>query len=146
MDDKKNNATCKICGKEYYSCLSCNDQKRLYPWKMYTDTSEHYKIFQIIHGYSIGLYDKKEAKEKLDNVDLSDLNSFRDNIKNVINGIRKKENHLQEDVVVNSPIKEENSTVDVNNKNQFNKKREKFVNENKNIMNDTKDSTDGNTD
>lgn len=84
---EKNNAVCSICGKGYYMCISCKDTMRLHPWKIYTDTSEHYKIFQIIRGYSTKVYDIKEAQEKLKNVDLSDLEEFNDNIKATIKKI-----------------------------------------------------------
>ena len=83
----KKNATCSICGKEYQMCISCKDEISLNPWKRHTDTSEHYKIYQIIHGYSTGVYNKSEAKSKFNNVDLSDLESLRDNIKSIINDI-----------------------------------------------------------
>lgn len=80
----KNNSICAICGKPYYTCNSCGEYKRLYPWKMFTDTSEHYKIYQIIHGYSIGVYDKAETKSKLQNVDLSDLDTLIESIQAII--------------------------------------------------------------
>lgn len=63
----------------------------LNPWKIHTDTSEHYKIFQIIRGYSIGLYTRHEAKNKFKNVDLSDLQRFRPEIQSAINSILKEE-------------------------------------------------------
>lgn len=78
------NATCSICGKGYHMCLACKDMMKLHPWKRHTDTSEHYKIYQILHGYSTGVYNEEEAKSKLQMVDLSDLDSFRENIKNRI--------------------------------------------------------------
>lgn len=84
---EKNNATCSICGKGYYKCISCKDMTSLNPWKRYTDTSEHYKIYQVLHGYSTGVYNKEEAKSKLQMIDLSDFDSLRDNIKNIINDI-----------------------------------------------------------
>ena len=84
---EKLNATCAICGKGYHLCTSCKSMMELNPWKIHTDTSEHYKIYQIIHGYSVGLYTKAEAKSKLQMVDLSDLNDLRDNIKDIINDI-----------------------------------------------------------
>lgn len=87
---EKNNATCSICGKDYHACLSCRDSIQLAPWKIHTDTAEHYKIFQIIRGFSTGMYDKCEAKEKLKNVDLSDLNELRPNIKKIIKDIMKE--------------------------------------------------------
>lgn len=82
-----NNAVCSICGKPYYMCNSCKSFKSLYPWKMHTDTSEHFKIYQIIHGYSTGVYNKQETKSKLQNVDLSDVDSFREHIKILIKEI-----------------------------------------------------------
>lgn len=86
---QKNNTTCAICGKGYYLCMSCEDVKKLSPWKLYTDCPEHYKVFQIIKGYNVGVYSKTEAKNKLlNNVDLSDMVDFRDIIKEKINEIK----------------------------------------------------------
>ena len=87
MMSEKNNAICSICGKPYRLCISCKDMINLNPWKMHTDTSAHYTIYQILHGYSINVYSKDEAKAKLKKVDLSDFNSLRDNIKTLINKI-----------------------------------------------------------
>lgn len=84
---EKINATCAICGKGYHLCMSCKDMISLTPWKKHTDTSEHYKIYQIIHGYSTKVYTKAEAKAKLKKVDLSDFDMLRDNIKAVITDI-----------------------------------------------------------
>lgn len=86
MGDKIN-AACAICGEGYHLCLSCKDIMKLNPWKQYTDTPEHYKIFQIIRGLSTGVYSKEEAKSKLQKLDLSDLDSFKDNIKKIIKEI-----------------------------------------------------------
>lgn len=88
------NATCTVCGSGYHMCLSCKDKMKLSPWKMHTDTAEHFKIHQIIHGFSTGVYNKDEAKNKLKNVDLSDLDTFKPNIKSIIEDI------LKEDTVV----------------------------------------------
>lgn len=87
---EKNNATCSICGKPYHMCLSCKDTINLSPWKIHTCTSEHYKVFQIIRGFSTGVYTKEEAKVKLNNVDLHDLESFREHIKVLIKDILKE--------------------------------------------------------
>lgn len=84
---EKINATCAICGNGYHLCMSCKDMISLTPWKKHTDTSEHYKIYQIIHGYSTKVYTKAEAKDKLKKVDLSDFDMLRDNIKSVITDI-----------------------------------------------------------
>lgn len=81
------NATCSICGKGYHLCNACKSVMDLSPWKKHTDTSEHYKIYQIIRGYTIKVYDKEEAKQKLKNVDLSDLHELRENIQVIIKDI-----------------------------------------------------------
>lgn len=81
------NATCAICGKGYHMCLSCKDQIKLNPWKRHTDTSEHFKIYQVIHGYNTGVYNKREAKAKLKRIKLDDIDSLRENIRNIINDI-----------------------------------------------------------
>lgn len=85
----KNNATCSICGKSYHMCVSCKDVINAAPWKKHTCTSEHYKVYQVIHGLSTKVYNKDEAKSKLQNIDLSDLENFRDNIKDIIKDIMK---------------------------------------------------------
>lgn len=84
---EKMNAKCAICGKEYHLCISCADHKNLHPWKIYTDTSEHYKIFQILHGVTTGVYTEEEAKSKFDKVDLSDIEELREDIKDRIKNI-----------------------------------------------------------
>lgn len=88
---KKNNATCSICGGEYHICLSCQDSMKLHPWKIHCCSAVHFQIFQIVRGFSTGVYTKDEAKEKLKNVNLEDLNSFRPHIKKVIEDILEYE-------------------------------------------------------
>lgn len=100
MVKQKHNATCRICGKGYYMCLSCKDMIALNPWKIHTDTSEHYKIYQVIHGYSTGVFDKNEAKRRLSTIDLSDFDKLRDNIKDIIANIKSEDN--EPDNVVSS--------------------------------------------
>ena len=98
---KENNAVCSICGKEYYVCLSCSDAMKLHPWKTYTDTQECFKVFQVVRGFSTGVYTKDEAGEKLQNVDLKDIDSFRPHIKDI----------LKEDKVVNKTTEKIKNTV-----------------------------------
>lgn len=88
---EKNNATCSICGKEYYACLSCHDSIKANPWKIYTDTAEHYKVFQVVRGLSTGVYTKDEARIKLKNINLDDIESFIPHIKQIIKDILKEE-------------------------------------------------------
>lgn len=88
---EKNNAVCSICGKEYYACLSCSDAMKLHPFKSFTDTAEHFKIFQAVKGFSTGVYTKEEFKSKLQNIDLSDLESYREHIKKIIKDVLEED-------------------------------------------------------
>jgi hypothetical protein len=73
---------------------------KAHPWKVFTDTSEHYKVFQVVRGLSTGVYTKDTAKEKLKNIDLKDIESFRPHIKDIIKDVLKEEKvDVKEDVV-----------------------------------------------
>lgn len=110
MDNKKHNSFCAICGKSYYYCNSCKDTAHLYPYKILTDTPEHYKVFMIIRGYSNGLYTKEETKEKLNNVDISDLETYKENIKDIIKDIIKVDNKVE--IVTKKELKEEKNNIE----------------------------------
>lgn len=122
---EKNNAVCSICGNSYYACLSCSDAMKLHPWKTYTDTQECFKVFQVVRGFSTGVYNKDEAKEKFQNINLSNLESFRPHIKEIVKDILKEdeavvetaekiENTVVEDVIDVTEIKVEETEVDEN--------------------------------
>ena len=111
MMAEKINSVCAICGKGYHLCHNCH--KKLEPWKNHTDTSEHYKIYQILHGYSTGVYTKSEAKSKLQTVDLSDLESFREHIKALIKTILADDKPVVEAHIVANTEVTKNVSVDV---------------------------------
>ena len=67
--------------------MSCKNRIRLKPWTVYTDTPECYKIFQIIHGYSTGVYTKEETKEKLQNIETINFDNLKENIRKIIEDI-----------------------------------------------------------
>lgn len=108
---EKNNAVCDICGKEYYVCLSCSDAMKLHPFKSFTDTAEHFKIFQVVKGFLTGVYTKDEAKERLQNIDLKDSDSFKPHIKKILKDILKEDKAVidttkkMEDTVVEDTVK-----------------------------------------
>lgn len=104
----KNNATCSICGKEYYACLSCRDALKANPWKIHTDTSEHYKVYQIIHGLSTKVYTEDEARIKLKNVNLDDVETFRPHIKEIVKNILKEEKSVETEV---TKVKENSDVI-----------------------------------
>ena len=86
----KNNATCIICGKEYHLCIGCDRTKTNWKsWKMITDTENCYNIYKILNDYGYGKMSKDEARELLNQLDLSDVDNFREGVKNRINNIMK---------------------------------------------------------
>lgn len=84
---EKNNATCSICGNGYYACLSCQDSMKLHPWKIHCCSAVHFQVFQVVRGFSTGVYTKNEAKAKLQNINLTDVESFRPHIKKIVKDI-----------------------------------------------------------
>ena len=101
---EKNNATCKICGKPYYVCMSCADSMKAHPWKVFTDTANCYKIFQVVRGLSTNVYTKDEAKEKFKNIDLKDIESFRPHIKDIIKDVLKEEEKVDVEKVATEEV------------------------------------------
>ena len=87
---EKNNAVCSICDKDYYLCLSCRDSIQLAPYKVHCCSADCYKVFQVIRGFSTGVYTKEEFKSKLQNIDLSNLDNYREHIKSLIKDALKE--------------------------------------------------------
>lgn len=84
---EKNNSKCVVCGKGYYLCMSCKDKIKLRPYRVLTDTSEHYKIFQIIKAYNEGIYNKKDAQKALSNIDVSDKDTYVESVRKTLDKI-----------------------------------------------------------
>lgn len=95
---EKNNTTCSICGNPYYVCMSCKDAMAVHPWKAFCDTTSHYQVFQVVKGYNTNVYTKDEAKDKLKNINLDDMDSFRPHIKQIVEDILKEENPIVKSV------------------------------------------------
>ena len=98
---EQNNATCSICGNPYHLCLSCKDSMKLHPWKIHCCSPDCYKTFQVVKGYNTGVYTKEEFKSKLKNIDLSNLENYKENIKVLIKDTLKEG---KEEFVVKEPI------------------------------------------
>lgn len=106
---EKNNSVCKICGKPYYVCMSCASAMKSHPWKVFTDTANCYKVFQIVRGLSTGVYDKNEAKSRFLVVDLSELDTFRPHIKTIIEDVLTEPDTVKVD---EKPVVEEDVQVE----------------------------------
>ena len=83
---EKFNATCAICGKSYKICRTCQEIESFTPWRTVTDTLQHYAIFLALSEYT-KTKDKERAKNELATCDLSELDTFNENIKTAIKEI-----------------------------------------------------------
>lgn len=114
-ENKNNNAKCVICGKDYHLCMSCRDKIASTPWKVLTDTSEHYKVYQVVNGYRGGIYDKDVAKNALSNIDISDRNTYLDCVNKILDEI------LDDVKVDNTSINDTEDVVKIENDESFKK-------------------------
>ena len=104
---ENNNATCSICGNGYHICLSCKDYMKLNPWKVHCCSADCYKTFQAVRGFSTGVYTKDEFKSRLKNIDLSNLDNYREHIKTLITDTLKEDKvteSVTEKVIVEKPV------------------------------------------
>ena len=108
---EKNNAVCAICGQGYHKCLSCKSKMAATPWKTHCCCANHYKIYQILHGYTGGIYDDAEAKRMLNNVDLSDLNNLRQDKQSKIKRILGTVEESVAEIVAGSEVEPEVEVV-----------------------------------
>lgn len=109
---EKNNATCSICGTEYYACFSCKEAMGLHPWKLHCCSADCFKVFQTVRGFSTGVYDKDEFKFKLKNLDLSNLENYREHIKALIKDALKEEEPIKVEAPIVEEIVEEETRVE----------------------------------
>lgn len=93
MKSKKINHWCIVCGKGYHACNSCDDVKSFTPWKILTDTSNHYSIRLIIDDYTNNVIDKKKAKDMLKKCDLTGYKDFLPHVSKIISDILAYDDH-----------------------------------------------------
>lgn len=93
---EKNNATCSICGGGYHVCHSCKDSIQLQPWKIHCCSADCFKTYQVVRGFSTGVYTKDEFKSKLKKINLSNLENYREHIKVLIKDALKEKPVVEE--------------------------------------------------
>jgi hypothetical protein len=80
----KINHYCCVCGIGYNSCDHCNGVKSYTPWRILTDSIDHYKIYIIVCDYRDKKITKDKAKEMLSHVDITGWETFKEGTKNLI--------------------------------------------------------------
>ena len=88
-------STCVICGKQYKTCLSCQNEISLKPWRTITDEINCYKIFLVLSQYNNGYIKKDEAKKQLEKIRYNESElreSVRETIKEIMSTSETKKN------------------------------------------------------
>lgn len=88
-------STCVICGKQYKTCLSCQNEVSLKPWRTITDEISCYKIFLVLSQYNNGYIKKDEAKKQLEKIRYNEAElkeSVRKTIKEIMSIGETKKN------------------------------------------------------
>lgn len=125
---EKNNAYCSICGSGYYVCISCKDKMRLHPYKISCCSPSHFQVSQVVRGFSTGVYNKEEFKSKLQNIDLSDLDSYKEHIKVLIKDALKKDEIVEAEAPVTKEVETGKAEEMVIEKSVYPRKRKYKVN------------------
>ena len=121
---EKNNAQCSICGSGYHLCLSCKDKINLHPWKIFCCSVDCYKTSQVVRGFSTGMYTKDEFKSRLKNIDLSNLDNYKEHIKVLIKDALKEDEVIEVEVpVIEEVTMEEVSDKTIVEKSSYSRKR-----------------------
>ena len=85
---KELNATCQICGKKYHMCRTCESHNGTWEsWMQHTDTKDCFKIYTILYSHRLGEITDADAKNQLQKCDLSELETFKDNMKALIKSL-----------------------------------------------------------
>ena len=117
MAKETKNAVCVVCGNKYHLCVACErDKSNWKSWNIIADKEECYNIYNIVSKYIAKDITKPEAKEALNSFDLSNLNNFKDVMKNKIKEILELRDNTTEKVVVEDIICEENIVEDTTEK------------------------------
>jgi len=76
---------CAVCGRKYRYCPRCDEFKNMPTWMLEFDSENCRKIYyDIVNPFAFKHITKEEASERLEACDLSGIDSFKAEIKSVI--------------------------------------------------------------
>lgn len=96
----KNNKTCAVCHGEYLYCPSCKKDKDKPTWMFVFCSENCHDIYETLHTYGDKGMTAKQAKDKLDKLDLSKLDNFGESYKKLISEINDATKVVKEKKVV----------------------------------------------
>ena len=115
----KNNRICIICGNKYSYCGSCRGDVGKPSWYNIFDGERCNEIYDICVSYRDNVIDVKEAYERIQKIDLSDLENFASSTKTQIEEIlryKKVQPEANEPKETEVKMDKTNSTRNIKNK------------------------------
>jgi len=101
------NRICICCGTEYKYCPSCTKDRYKPTWYALYCSENCKTIFDAANDYGFGLKTKEEAKAIIENCDLTNLESFKEIVKNDVNKIIEVVEPKKADAPKKKPVKHE---------------------------------------
>lgn len=115
-NQNKENTACIVCGKKYHLCIACERNKATWrPWKVIVDSENCYNIYKVVNDYNFSKITKNEARTLLEKLNLTEVHTFREHIRQKIYEIMKKTKKAKP-IVIEEPtidVVERNTTIDV---------------------------------
>lgn len=111
---KKPNCKCLACGKEYYFCLQCNQrQPRPLPsWHLNFCDDGCKEILEAVSSYCGGSISKEDADAIISKYDKAKIDTLKDNLKEKIKEIQKKDKSTKGSLVDKEPtVSKEDTSV-----------------------------------
>lgn len=106
---------CIICQKEYEWCNNCdNNVNKNETWRNLYCSKNCNNIFNILSQNAFGHIDDAKAKEMLKNVDISKIDTFREDFKKQIRKIQSVPNQPQQQPQKPQFQQQENSQIQQN--------------------------------
>lgn len=91
----KTNRVCKICGKAYYYCVSCDEAQRgqdgYEPWHILVHDHNCLQIFTTLQNHFTKDITDEQAREKLNACDLSVVETATKSVKEQVENILRTE-------------------------------------------------------
>lgn len=125
----KDNRVCCVCGNSYYYCINdCIDSINKPTWLGSFCCENCRNIYNACAFYNINQMSKDEAKNILEKCDISNIESFTDATKKLINEILKNDEVVSkqsniEDKSLKFKPKENNSKINNTNNKKYNNKK-----------------------
>lgn len=97
----RRNRSCYLCGESYQYCPTCSQDRTKPAWMAEFHSENCKNIFDICTRFNMKMFTKDEAKEAIEQCDLSNKENFRPSVQRTLSNLLKvEENIFTEDPIV----------------------------------------------